>query len=206
MLGSLLAGACAALAAGCGAARQDAGEASRSYTLEVVKAAFPPNQSIARPTHFELQVRNAGSRTAPRVAVSVDSFSYVEQYSGLASSQRPVWVVEQGPGPAVKVPVQSQAISPPGGAQTAYVNTWTLGPLAAGQTQTFLWRLTPVKAGTYTVHYAVAAGLAGRAKAKLPSGGSVQGQLTADIAARPPARHVDPATGRVVPGPFPIVP
>ena len=39
-----------------------------------------------------------------------------------------------------------------------------------------------VEAGTYTVRYRIAAGLAGRAKAVLAGGGPVQGQLTASIA------------------------
>jgi hypothetical protein len=203
----VLTGACAALgASGCGAARQDKGEAKGSYTMQVVKASFPAHQSVAKTARFELQLRNAGRHTAPRVAVSIDSFSYVENYPELASSQRPVWVIERGPGPAISTPVQSQAVSPPGGAQTAYVNTWTLGPLAAGATQTLLWRVTPVKAGAYTVHFTVAAGLAGKARAVIASGGPVQGQLTAAIAPAPPSRHVDPRTGRVVFGPFPIVP
>lgn len=203
----VLAGACVALAAsGCGAARQDAGEAKGSFTLEVVKASFPAKQSIARPTELELQVRNVGARAAPGVAVSMDSFYYTENYPELASNQRPVWVIEQGPGPPVSTPAQSQAVSPPGGAQTAYVNTWTRGPLAAGATQTFLWRVTPVKSGVHTVHFKIAAGLAGKARAQLPTGAPVQGQLTADVAALPPSRHVDPRTGQVLPGAFPIVP
>lgn len=207
MPGSLLAGACVALAAGgCGGARQDAHEPKGSYAMEVVKASFPPSQSIARPTEFELQVRNSGSHAVPAVAVSIDSFDYAENFADLASSQRPTWVIEQGPGAVSKVPVQSAAISPPGGATTQYVNTWSLGSLAAGQTQTYRWRVTPVKAGVHTVRYTIGAGLAGRAKAQLSSGGPVQGQLTADVAPSPPARHVDPATGQVVPGQAPLVP
>lgn len=203
----MLAGACAALgSSACGSSRQDTHEANGSFPIEVVRARFPRLQSIARPIRLALRVRNAGTRTAPSVAVSLDSFNYVENFPQLAASQRPVWVVEQGPGPAARIPVQSQAVSPPGGAQTAYVNTWTLGPLAAGASDTFVWLVTPVKPGVHTVHYTVSAGLAGKAKAILPSGGGVRGQLTALITARPPARHVDPRTGRVLPGPFPIIP
>jgi hypothetical protein len=207
VLGSLLAGACAALAAsGCGGARQDAHEAERTYPMEVVKASFAPTQAIAKPTDFELQVRNAGTHTAPSVAVSIDSFDYVENFPRLAANKRPVWVIEQGPGAVSKVPVESAVISPPGGATSQYVNTWTLGPLAAGQIQTYRWRVTPVKSGVHTVRYTIAAGLAGKAKAQLASGRPVQGQLTADVAPAPPARHVNPATGQVVPGRFPLVP
>jgi hypothetical protein len=193
-------------ASGCGGTRQDAKEAKRTYTMEVVKASFPAKQSITRPAALELQVRNASGHTAPNVAVSVDSFYYVENYPRLAVNQRPVWVVEHGPGPTVERPVESQAVSAPGGAETNYVSTWSLGPLAPGGTQTLVWHVTPVKAGRYTLHYTVAAGLAGKARAALAGGNPVQGQLTADIAPAPPSRHVDPRTGRVVTGAFPVIP
>ncbi len=203
----MLLGACATLAVGgCGGARQDANEPKRTFAMQVVRASFPVNQAIARQTQLELAVRNTGTRTVPAVAVTLDSFYYTENYPELAANKRPIWVVESGPGPRTKRPVQSQAVSPPGGGQTAYVNTWALGPLAPGQTQTFRWRVAPVKAGVHTVRYSVSAGLAGNARATLASGGPVQGQLTADVAAAPPKTHVDPATGRVVAGTYPAVP
>jgi hypothetical protein len=201
-----IAAALAALAGGCGGTRQDAHEASRGYAIEVLQAKFPVRQSIARPTSFTLQVRNAGTGTVPNVAVTLDSFYYTEHYPELAADKRPIWVIEEGPGPAARPPVQTQEISKPGGGQTAYVNTWALGPLAPNGTQTFIWRVVPVKAGVYTVHYTIAAGLAGRAKAQLPSGGPAQGKLTASIAPIPRSTHVDPQTGRVVYGAFPLLP
>jgi hypothetical protein len=114
-----------------------------------------------------------------------------------------VWVVEEGPGTPAKLPVQSQAVSPPGGGQTAYVNTWALGPLKAGASRTFTWKVVPVKAGSHTVHLRVAAGLAGNARATLNGGGPVARSFTAQIAPAPPIAHVDPHTGKVVPGTFP---
>jgi hypothetical protein len=140
------------------------------------------------------------------VAVTLDSFYYTEHYPELAANKRPVWVVEKGPGAIPARPVESEAVNPPGGGQTAYVNTWALGPLAPGSTQTFLWQVVPVKAGVHTVHFTVAAGLAGKAKARLASGGQVQGGLTANIAPAPPSRHVDPSSGRIAAGAFPIAP
>jgi hypothetical protein len=191
------------LASGCGTgARQDAREPAGTFTLEVVRSTFPAKQSIARPTSLELEVLNKSARTAPNVAVTLDSFYYTEHFPELASNKRPVWVVEAGPGAIPSPPVESEAISPPGGGQTAYVNTWALGPLAPGQTRTFLWRVVPVKPGVHSVDFRVAAGLAGKAKAELPSGGPVQGHFTVYIASVPPARHVNPNTGQVVPGPF----
>jgi hypothetical protein len=195
--------ACAGLlASGCGGARQDAHEPAGAFTMQVVHASFPARQSLARPTRLELQVRNTGAHTAPNVAVTLDSFYYTEHYPDLAADKRPVWVVEQGPGAIAKPPVESEAVSPPGSGQTAYVNTWALGPLAPGRTRTFLWRVTPVKPGLHTVHFTVAAGLAGKAKAQLASGAPVQGSLTAYITPVPFAKHVDPNTGQIVGGAY----
>jgi hypothetical protein len=197
----------ALLLAGCGGGtRQDASEASGTFAMQVVHPSFPTAQSIARQTRFVLPVRNTGTHTVPNVAVTIDSFDYTSTYPGLAADKRPVWAIEQGPGAIDSPPVESQEISPPGGGQTAYVNTWALGALAPGATRTFVWRVVPVKAGSYTVHYTVAAGLAGKAKARLSSGGLVQGQFAVDIASAPPLKHVNPATGRVEAGAAPSSP
>jgi hypothetical protein len=56
--------------------------------------------------------------------------------------------------------------------------------------------VTPVVAGTYTVHYDVAAGLQGKAKAVTPDGGKVRGQFHVTIASKPPETCVK--AGRVV--------
>jgi hypothetical protein len=218
LLGVLVAGA-GLLAGGCGGgARQDASEPNGTYRMRVVSARFPARQAIARPTTLVLSVRNDGLRTVPNVAVTLDSFSYASTYPELAANKRPVWVIEAGPGAIPKRPAESQAVSPPGGGQTAYVNTWALGPLAPGRVQTFLWRVVPVKAGLHAVNFRVAAGLAGNARATVAndgallgprsgaSGGPVQGRFLVHIAPLPPATHVDPNTGRVVPGARPLIP
>jgi hypothetical protein len=199
--------ASALLAAGCGGGtRQDVGEAAGTFAMKVVRASFPRAQSIARQTSFQLEVLNTGTRTVPNVAVTVDSFDYTSNYLELAADKRPVWVIERGPGAIAEPPAESQEVSAPGGGQTAYVNTWALGALAPGKTRSFTWRVVPVKAGTYTVHYTVAAGLAGKAKARLASGAPVQGQFAVDIAPTPKPTHVNPATGRVEVGPLPSAP
>jgi hypothetical protein len=206
----MLLGACgvggALLAAGCGQAQQDAHEPKAAFTVHVVRAYFPNRQAIARQTGLVLQVKNTGARTVPNLAVTIDSFAYTDSYTGLSSNKQPIWVVEEGPGAIAKRPVQSEAISSPGGGQTAYVNTWALGPLPPGHTGTFLWRVVPVKAGRYTLHYTVAAGLSGRSQAQLGGGGLPVGHFAVDIAPRPPATHVDPVTGQVAPGAYPATP
>jgi hypothetical protein len=197
----LLVSAAAALASGCGGGtRQDAREPDATFSVAIAHASFPRLQSIARPATLTLRVRNTSTATIPNLAITIDSFGYVSNLPELASSKRPIWVVEQGPGAVPKRPVRSQAISPPGGGQTAYVNTWALGPLAPGHVQTFAWRVTPVKSGLYTVHYTVAAGLSGRARARLAGGALPHGRFKVAIAPRPPATHVNPETGRVEPG------
>jgi hypothetical protein len=202
--GSLVAAAGILLASGCGgAARQDAQEPKRTVRLDVVHASFPHLQSIARHTELELLVHNAGTNTAPNVAVTVDSFEYAEKFPELAADKRPIWVVDAGPGD-ISHAARTAVVSPNGGGQTAYVNTWALGPLAPGATRTFRWVVAPVKAGVHTVHYTIAAGLAGKAKAVSASGGPVHGVFNVYVTKEPPLTHVDPNTGEVVPGPYPL--
>ncbi len=193
------------LASGCGAGRRNAREVARTYPVEVLAVRFPAKQAIARDIRFTLIVRNAGVRTIPNVAVTLDSFYYTSTYPKLASNKRPVWVVNTGPGAvATDPPVQTQEINPPGGGETAFVNTWALGALAPHASRAFIWRVTPVKAGLHTVHYTVATGLDGKALARLASGGPAAGSLTAFIAPTPPRTHVNPETGLIVPGSPPV--
>jgi len=195
------------LLTGCGGGtRQDSGEPDATYTVAIAHASFPAIQAIARPVTMTLQVRSTSTATIPNIAITVDSFSYTSNYPGLADNKRPIWVIEQGPGAISTRPVQSQAISPPGGGQTAYVNTWALGSLPPGHARTFTWRVTPVKPGIYTVHYTIAAGLSGKAKARLAGGAIPHGRFIAAITPRPPAKHIDPNTGLLVPGRYPPPP
>jgi hypothetical protein len=196
------------LLSGCGGgARQDASEPTRSYKLQLSDVAFTREQSVSKPASLRIRVHNSGTRAVPNLAVTLDSFYYTEKYPELAADKRPIWVVEQGPGSAPSTPVQSEAVSPPGGGQTAYFNTWALGPLAPDATRTFEWRVVPVKSGTHDVRYAITAGFAGKAKAVAATGDrALDGVLQAKIASGPPSRHVDPSTGRVVSGAFPTQP
>jgi hypothetical protein len=212
VLGLGAAAVSALLAGGCGGgARQDAAEPKGSFPMKVVRASFPSHQSIARQTKLELQVRNTGSRTVPTVAVTIDSFEYTSHYPELADDKRPIWAIEQGPGTIAKPPVETEEVSLSAGAETAYVNTWAMGSLAPGQTRDFTWRAVPVKSGSYTVRYTVAAGLSGKARAVTDARASgesspVQGQFAVDIAPTPKLTHVNPSTGRVEVGQIPSSP
>ena len=200
-------GACALLLGACGGGtRQDAHEPSGTYSVQVLGASFPAAQSIARPSSMALRVRNTGTSTVPDLAVTINSFDYTSHYPELADNQRPVWVIEQGAGGIATPPVESDEISPVGGGQTAYVNTWAFGALAPGATRTLTWDVVPVKSGSWTVSYTVAAGLAGKARARTQSGGLVQGHFAVNIAPKPKLTHVNPDTGHVEVGQFPISP
>jgi hypothetical protein len=193
-----------ALASGCGGSERDAREAKGVYKVEVLGARFPTKQQIASDTRLALIVRNAGAKTIPNVAVTLDSFYYTSTYPKLSSSKRPVWIVNTGPGAtAISPPVQSEEVNPPGGGETAYVNTWALGALAPGKSKRFVWKVTPVKAGLHTVHYTVAAGLDGKAVAQLAGGGQPAGRFVASIAPKPKPTHVNPETGKIAQGPTP---
>jgi hypothetical protein len=202
----MLASAGTVLAGGCGGAKQTAHEPSGTFSMRILRASFPARQAVARPVTLELQVLNTGSHTVPNVAVTLDSLAYTEKFAELAANKRPVWVIERGPGAIAKPPVESQEVSTPGGGQTAYVNTWALGPLAHGQTQTFRWQVVPVKPGAHTVNFLIAAGLAGNAKVALAHGAPLGGRFNVNVAQAPPTMHVDPNTGRVVAGAAPAVP
>ncbi len=204
--GPALALGCALVVSGCGGgAKQNAHEPTGNFRLDVVQASFPHLQSIARPTTLLLTVRNSDTRTAPNVAVTIDSFEYASDFPELASDKRPIWIVDAGPG-EINHPAQTAAVSPNGGGQTAYVNTWALGPLAPGATRTFRWRVAPVKSGLQRITYTVAAGLAGNARAVNAAGGPVQGHFAVYITQAPPHTQVNPNTGEVVPGTYPQVP
>jgi hypothetical protein len=200
-------GSSTVLLAGCGGgSEQDVHEPSGTYTLEVVKASFPEKQAVARPSVLTLAVRNAGQTEAPDVAVAVRSFYYRSEYPGLANRARPIWIVDSGPGATPATAVETVPFDSPGADVTATTNIWAAGALAPGETRTFRWDLEPVKAGEHTVAYTVGAGINGRALASSPSGSAVTGSFSVAIAKAPPASHVDPETGAVASGAYPVAP
>jgi hypothetical protein len=171
--------------AGCGgggeSARQDADEPSGTWTVEVVDASFPERQHLAKQQTMRIAVHNASNRAIPNAAVTVDSFTRRSEQTGLADGTRPVWIVDD---------------APTGGA-TAYVNTWAVGRIEAGDTKTLEWRVTPVVAGTHKITYRVAAGLDGKAKARDRDGGRVEGTFRVSVSRRPAQARVNAETGAV---------
>jgi hypothetical protein len=180
-------------ATGCGGSpRQDENEPKGSYRLEVADAKFPASQSIAQSSTMSIRVRNADSKAAPNVAVTVETaaakagegtiaFGQRADDNRLSDSDRPVWVVDSGPV----------------GGDSAATNTWTLGRLQAGQTKEFRWKVTAVEPGSYTIRYRVSPGIDGRAR--LASGSRGDGSFRVRIDDKPVPARVDD-DGNVVRG------
>jgi hypothetical protein len=178
--------------AGCGGERQDANEPEGEFTLAVVEASFPQRQSIAQRAMLRLAVRNTDDRELPNLAVTVETepvsgeavgaaFGLAANDARLADPDRPVWILDRGPE----------------GGESAYTNTWAVGPVFPGQTRELEWRLTAVRAGDYTVNYRVSPGLDGKA---VPANGQrTSGSFRVTISDEPvPARVND--RGEVVRG------
>ena len=205
------AGRCVALrqAAAAAAARTRTNR-SGTFPMAVARARFPRMQAIARPAKFELRraqhrhehgAERGGDGRLVRLHLQLSpNWPPTSARSGRSNG-----APDRSPNP----PVESQEVSPPGGGQTAYVNTWALGPLAPGQTR-------PVRAGTwcrsrpgtYTVHYAVAAGLVGQGQGRSRlAAGAIAGRITvAHRRARRRRRTSNPNTGQVDPGAAPTHP
>jgi len=170
-------------ACGGGGERQDADEPEGNYKLEITDAKFPTDQAIAEKTALRLKIRNADTKAAPNVAVTLETspesagvppgaFAQNRSDQGLADPSRPIWILDRGPV----------------GGETAYTNTWALGRLEPGQTKTFEWKVTAVKAGDFTVGYRLSPGLDG--KAKLTAGGKGNGSFDVTIDDTPPESRI----------------
>ena len=83
---------------------QFANEPAGNYDAEITRAYLKPKQMVAQTNDLLLSVENTGDKTIPALALTVrlvgeDStlpFAYRDEQTGLASPQRPVWVMEEG--------------------------------------------------------------------------------------------------------------
>jgi len=206
MLGAAVTTAIAALAlsaCGGGGERQDADEPEGEFSVDVSSAQFPTRQRLAETADLRLAVENTGDEEIPELAVTVfvddgtgavssgaggqGSFSVRSDQPGLASPSRPVWILEN------KYPRIAGDAAPLGSSPgtTAQTNTFAFGPLPAGEAREMIWRVTPVRGGTYTLNYEIAAGLQGKAEAVTADGSEPEGKFVVTISTRPPQASVD---------------
>ena len=175
-VGALALGACG------GGERQDKDEPSGTFDLRITDASFPGKQTLAQKSTMKIAVRNADTKDVPNIAVTVaadpgdsggapQAFAQDIADTNVSDPSRPVWIVDM----------------PPKGGSTAYTNTWALGELKAGETKTFEWKVTAVKAGKYTIDYSASPGLTGKAK----PAGDTRGSFDVVIDDRPPTATVN---------------
>jgi hypothetical protein len=148
-----------------------------------------------------ISVTNLSTRTMPNVAVTLTNPRYGNSAQALgrllaqpapgqpvlAGRSRPVWVIDQSPGPCGYA---CRTGGDGGAGTTAYTNTWALGRLAPRATETFDWHVTALEPGAYTVAYQVVAGLSGHAVA---TGATTAGRLHVEISAKPREGYVNSA-------------
>lgn len=185
------AAAAAALAlAGCGSSAPKP-EAPATYPV-ATRASFPVRQSLAEHVEMRLTVENRGARTIPNVAVTITggsgadgtavrAFASYLPGDDLATHSRPIWIVDAGPSDG----------------DTAYANTWALGAIPPHGARTFVWHVTPVRAGRYTIDYRLTGSLTGRSQLREANGDAARGTLAVVVSAKPPTIRVTPG-GRIV--------
>jgi hypothetical protein len=154
-------------------------------------ASTGPSANTPDTTGTDSSAQAGGGGGASNLPQAQGSFSIRSDQPGLAIPFRPVWILEEG-----YPKLEGQTAS--AGAEAAQTNTYSFGPLRPNETRRMVWNVTPVQAGTYTVHYRVAAGLQGKAKAVTGDGSVPEGEFVVRISSTPPQTRVDDA-GNVVP-------
>jgi hypothetical protein len=189
------------LAACGGESSSNSSEASATYPVKVVTAAFPAVQRLGETSLMRIGVRNSGRRTVPALTVTISiagragqtaslPFAIHDPEPGLAQPDRPVWVLAQH-----YPKLAGSSIS--AGAEGSARKTFDFGPLKPRATTEAVWKLSAVKAGQFTVLFTVGAGLGGKARAETTGGAEPGGSLTARISQAPP-NVVVTDSGRVV--------
>ena len=159
-----------ALSACGGGNKQNASDPGGTFKVEVPHASFPGNQRLAQESTLAITVVNRDTRVIPQLAVTIDGFSQIRDDPTLADPKRPIWIVNEGPL----------------NGDSALTDTWWLGPVSPGKSRTFTWKVTPVRAGTYTVRYKVAAGLYNKAKTEdTTTGQPPRGSFIARVSRQP---------------------
>jgi hypothetical protein len=187
--------------AACGSSSSDSNEAEGNYRVKVTEASFPTEQHLGQTYLLRLGVRNAGDKTIPALTMNVSikgkegegstlPFGIRDPQPELAQPDRPVWVL------AAHYP-KFVGVAANGGAETSNPKTFDFGPLKKGATANTVWKLSAVKPGTYTVIYAVEAGLNDATKAKTGGGAAPGGSFTVKISSAERNTEVNDA-GEVV--------
>lgn len=187
-------------ACGGGEGRQDEGLEDATYSVDVLDAAFPEVQRLGKTVDLGLDIENTGEEAIPNLAVTVfvlgeegenarDAFAYRDPQKNLNRHDRPIWILEPGYPTLRDDPVL-------GNAGTASARTFAFGELEPGETAEAVWRLTPVRPGSYRLSYVITPDLYGVGEVEAEDG-AASGTLSARIRRAPEQLRVDDR-GRVV--------
>jgi hypothetical protein len=189
---------------GCGVTEPSRRTGARTYPVQILSARFSTLQRVATQAWLVIRLRNVGHRplpdvgvslTGPRLGTAVQPFGSYLAMRGLAGHSRPVWVLDRPPG---RCSFSCQA-GGPGAASTPEPNTWAFGALRPGGTASFVWDLTPVRAGRFAVRYQVSAGLGGTGPVLAVGDGRASGTFRVRVRGAPGPSSVSPS-GAIVQG------
>jgi len=163
----------------------DANEAEGTYRVRVTDASFPTKQQLGQTYLLNLGVRNTGDKTIPALTVNVSikgkegegstlPFGIHDPQPELAQPDRPVWVL------AEHYPKFAGSTAN-GGAATSNPKTFDFGALKKGATANVVWKLSAVRAGSYTLVYGIEAGLSDKTKAETGGGVVPGGSISVKI-------------------------
>jgi len=198
----LVALAVATSLAACGSSSSGSEEPEGKYEMKVVKATFPTDQALGQTSLMRIAVRNTGDRAVPTAGVTISiagkegqasalPFGIRDPQPDLAQPDRPVWVVAEG------YPKLPGTTTKRGGASSSSRKTFDFGALKPGRTVEGIWKLSAVKAGRFTVLYAVDAGLGGKATAETDTGVAPGGTFRVQVTDTTPDVEVNDS-GEVV--------
>lgn len=197
----LLALTVAPAAAGCGGDDQNqfAGEKTGDYRVQVIQSSFQRTQTVAGTYDLVIAARNTGDETIPALSATVNlpgmgstlAFAYRDRQQGLATSQRPVWVLEEG------YPKLAGTVGR-GGAESANARTFNFGEVGPGDTANMVWRVTALKPGRVKLAWELSAGLGVGVNAVDAEGERPAGTLPVRIRGKARLTRIDD-DGQVVP-------
>jgi len=150
---------------------------TETVKLELVGASFAPLQKLAKEETMRITVRNPTSKTIEQVTATVSpgdtagtgsGFDTRSADPGVADPSRPIWVVDEAPKNGV----------------TADPAVTRLGPIAAGKSASFTWKLMPVRPGTYKLRWTVGGNLTNQVRVTDQQGDPISGTFPVRISDR----------------------
>ncbi len=150
---------------------------TQDVKLELVSAKFAPLQKLAKQETMRITVRNPTNEPIEQITAIVSpgdpagtgsGFDTRSENPDVADPTRPIWVVEEAPKNGV----------------TADPAVTRLGPLAAGKSLSFTWKLMPVRPGTYKLRWTIGGDLTNQVRVTDQQGDPISGTFPVRISNR----------------------